>query len=1037
MNESYQAILKLIESVRLKRRRLRLTRILLVLLALALILLAGSALIPGLQGLPRLALRLFIIVSLALFGAGALFAALYKREGHESAALAIERVNPRLHNALINALQLARAVKGSGPASAFSPVFLEKHLEATAAILPGLDLEKAAPGSMLKRPALMLGAAMAVALLALGLFPGRLGRGLSALFSEGWSVQEARREAAALPLTAGDFTIAYAFPAYSGIQAQTITHGSGDLAALKGTSVTLETTVLEPLQNASLVTSHGARYAMSITDETTLKAELVLSEPGTYFIEGEGKDGARRAEPRSHRMVVDPDLKPQAVMLSPVEDVQVPAEGSLHVSYEATDDFGVREVALVYQSEGQEHKLVIRTEGGEARKRVQGDYEWLISEMHFQAGQRIPFYVQVTDNDEVAGGQIGRSETRVVEIFSALSEHRKLLARQDELFNLMIDHLAAHLEAAFSDQDGKSDPVASEKALLEQGSKMLAAITDLHLALLDDELADQMVLDTLLDMENRYSGLLENRAQLIEGAGPLPEPRRNSLLTLRRQYQDGLEKDILYFDKLIKKQRVEDVLAQANDLYKAQADLADLFAQYKKTGDPALLEKLRQAMSQLQEAFANLMQRMAQMRKDLPEEFVNADAMKKMNVSGLSEQMEKLRQALADGDLENASALAEQFLSQMGQWMAAMEEGAGQFGDMMSSQTMQKLGEASDQLADLIKRQQALENDLAQMNQEFMDRAQAEGPKSEDFSGLDEKINKLFQSLQQAQLRMYQMTPMDADGKPTPRDLGQEKIKAGRRFAMLGQEAMDLKSSVQDRELSEALNKARRIEEEFESARGDADKIVKDSNAGPPELRQSYESSVKDSAQLAKDIIQDLEKLGRPAPPRLNDADKAKLDQMSRLQEALKDDTQSVLSDYEALRQETPSLPGKVSEHLQNGALSMHDAAGEMMLGDPARSLVPARDARGHLEKAQSLLQEAQKQMAKEMMLGGASAMMMGGQGRNPGMSGMLNGKVKLPDEGAYKVPEKYREEILKAMKEDAPDAYKNLNHDYYERLVR
>ncbi len=45
--------------------------------------------------------------------------------------------------------------------------------------------------------------------------------------------------------------------------------------------------------------------------------------------------------------------------------------------------------------------------------------------------------------------------------------------------------------------------------------------------------------------------------------------------------------------------------------------------------------------------------------------------------------------------------------------------------------------------------------------------------------------------------------------------------------------------------------------------------------------------------------------------------------------------------------------------------------------------------------------------------------------------------EVKIPDEDKYNVPGQYREEILKAMQEESPEQYKNLNKDYYERLVK
>jgi len=117
----------------------------------------------------------------------------------------------------------------------------------------------------------------------------------------------------------------------------------------------------------------------------------------------------------------------------------------------------------------------------------------------------------------------------------------------------------------------------------------------------------------------------------------------------------------------------------------------------------------------------------------------------------------------------------------------------------------------------------------------------------------------------------------------------------------------------------------------------------------------------------------------------------------------------------------------------------MHDASGEMQLGESGRALPQAAGARANLEQAAQGLAQAKKQMGQGM--GGGMGMGMGmgpNNSRDGGSQGNpSNERVQIPDKDAYKGPEQYREELLRAMREGSPEAYKNLNHDYYERLVR
>lgn len=478
MNANYQSIESLVQSVRKRRRKVHLLRMALITISVVLgLLLLSFLILPGLQGGLRLGLRIAFLLALFAAVISGTVLALLGGESLDQAALKIELVNPWLNNALINSVQLVRSAKAGGPGGAFSPVFLDKHLEKTAAMLDRIELDKAVPFSVLKPWALVASVLSILFLGVLSLFPEHTSRGFAAVFQEPWRLEKAEQQIAALVLTTGDFTIHYAFPEYSGLEPQTVAHTNGDIAGLKGTSVVIETRVLEPLKSAALVTSSGTRYAMEIDDGGRLKAELVLSEPGTYYIEGKGVDDTKRAEPRSHRIVVDEDLAPEVMMLTPVEDVEVAAEGSLHLSFQASDDFGIRELNIIYQKQGEQKRVLIKKVREHGIKRLRDGYEWRISTMDFRPGERIPFHLQVVDNDEVSGGNIGRSEMRVLEIFSARKHHRQLLARQDELMNLMIDHLAAHIEAWLQERESKSEFIKTEKKLLDKGGELVTFIS--------------------------------------------------------------------------------------------------------------------------------------------------------------------------------------------------------------------------------------------------------------------------------------------------------------------------------------------------------------------------------------------------------------------------------------------------------------------------------------------------------------------------------------------------------------------------------
>jgi len=1048
MEKAYREIRREIEKTRKKRAGVARRRIAFIAISAAVAALALAAFaLPAIEGPARLVLRAIILA--VLFGAipAAIVAAIIKREGIEAAALAIERANPHLNNRLINSVQLMRARSEPGPRGAFSHAFLDKHLEATARAVEAVDFQAAAPARPAKLPAAVCAALLVAFAIGYLVSPQRSGQGVAGIFTEPWSTPGQAADMVAMPLTLGDFTIHYRFPAYSGIEPLVVPNSSGDLAGLKGASVIIETRSLERLDSAWLVTKRGDRYMMDVTDGHghDLKVEIVLDRPDQYSIEGMDVNDAKRADPKWRRILVDEDLPPAITMLTPAGDVEVAAEGVLEISYQSSDDFGVSRVELVYSLDGEEKRLKPLATSKRGKKIMNGEYKWTIADMDFEPGARIPFFLEAVDNDEVSGGNVGRSETRLLEIFSARKLHQKLLARQDQLLDMMVDHLAQVLMAPPVKEDSPIEEIKkTESGLLDTLAGLIDFTAMLHIDMLEDEYADELALEALEDMERRYRLSQDGRQTLI-GQPRMTRAARARLSALRDEFRFDLENDILFLDKLIKKQRIDDLLAEADDLYKAQAELADLLEQFKRTGDPALLDALRKAMARLERAWADLMARMAEMRKDMPEEFINADAFKGETASGLSDEMEKLRKALADGDMEAVLEMAEQFLSMMDKWMSSLEDSAGGYKDMLSKELMDRMRDIKERIDEMVEREQDIETELREIHDRALEKlaerdSLADGPTWREKVEQDvaEMLAEFQKDMDRTRDSLYNLRPQSPDGRPrptTPR-FDRERQKEARNLRDIERGAEHIRRMVGKGDLEDAREMAESLEERLKSAEQRAESFKKKNQAGPESEWEQLKKSTGECKAGMNGISKYLDEAGRRLAGALGEGDRARLGDLEGTQQSLRDEAQKLIEDYEQLREDAPILPGEVSEYMDKAAFHMYDAAGQMALDDPERAMPEARKARASLEQAGESLGEAQKKCMKagmgQGMTGMGTRMPGDGDGGRPDTD-----DVGIPGEDAYQVPEEFREELLKAMKEDSPDAYKNLNKDYYERLVR
>jgi hypothetical protein len=358
----------------------------------------------------------------------------------------------------------------------------------------------------------------------------------------------------------------------------------------------------------------------------------------------------------------------------------------------------------------------------------------------------------------------------------------------------------------------------------------------------------------------------------------------------------------------------------------------------------------------------------------------------------------------------------------------------------MSAETMAKLNEVSARLDDMIKRQTQVEDGL----QEIYQRAMSQSADDAATQKLREEIDQALRSFQQAasesQNNFLMLQSQTPDGKPKPmsREQGNQRTQLASRYSGLRNTAEEIRKAVAAGDLDRALQLAQDLENLQAQTRKSSSDLLSQIGAGPPPLRQAFNGSSDRADTSLKEALAKMKNLKGALEFSLDASSRAELDELSRVQEELRSDAQQTLESYEELRQEAPSLPGNVSQHLDQAAFQMHDASGEMALGDPGRAQVPAAGARMHLEQAAASLAKARQQMSKGMGFGmGMPGMMPGGQssgGRGNGFNS--NERVEIPDKDAYQVPEQYREELLKAMKEGSPEAYKNLNRDYYERLV-
>jgi hypothetical protein len=1000
----------------------------------ALLALSASAAAVGPAGFwPVVTGLLLAALGLAALGYGVLRPARTLR-GDRAAARLVARLHPAVSSDLVSAVELGnpqppgydpaperphrahpraahpRQAAGAPEAAGLVSEALVRALQdRVAGVVEQLDPKRL----ISMRPAgVALGALLVAALLVGGatrVWP-ELTAGLATLVH-----RPTRFEGAAVSATplVGDLRISYEYPAYTGLPPRVVEGSTGEILAVKGTKVRLEARPLRRTRKALLLLGEEgengelpAKVAAGV-----LSIELTLMESGSYRIWLSPMLGRPVRELRSHRLTAEADSPPRVEIQGPADRLELATPRPIEIGYSAADDYGLGAVELVYRIGDQpEQRQLLRDAHG--ARTAQGRTVWdPTANARLLAGERIAYRIEAKDRDEVSGAKAGSSRTLYVIIQNPHENIEDRLDRQRDVLDKLVSDLANRLEQV---------PAAREAGAANELSARVAALLGLHEAeeshlallgrLLDDDRREgnltKALRATLAGIADRLEHVLRDEAEAlgprrgkpgaaVPGAAPaLTAGSWGKIAGLSDKHTAELEKDVLLLDDLIGRQRLEDLAMLGRELTDAHQRLQDLLGRYKATKDEALRRQLEREARDLRARLADLAQKIAALkaRNDVPEEWRNMPDMK-----AVSEQAKKLDDLLEKGDEAGLSkALAElgENLKNLRQMLDQNLEG---FGAERFPQENRVVAELMKKIGDLEGDERALQKET----QGLSDRQEAEVErrlkgKLDDFLKKEgEKVERLKQRL---------------SGIPTgdPESALSEELERAR------DSAKQMKRLFAERDLAEAKGEAERATSSLDRA---TEHAGEDGEPGGKQrrsrLRPGDAEALGDARTIAQEIADDLDKILPRPSEMLTPEEREQARGQSERQNAIGDRTDETAAEAARRLGKMPGLE-KAESDLKGAAARMRQAAEMLKKSESKPASGAERDAAERLAKLRDSLQER--------------SMGSGQQHRDP---------VRIPGADESTAPRAWRQELMDAMKEKAPERFRDEVRRYYEELVR
>jgi hypothetical protein len=846
----------------------------------------------------------------------------------------------------------------------------------------------------------------------------------------------------------GKMVLQYLFPDYTGLQPRT-QEGGGDIQALPGTQVQMHIQANVPLTKGILRFDDGSELPLEVT-EKTLRGEILVMKEGTYVVDVEDTHGLKNLQPPRYTVQVLPDLHPTVHIRQPQDGLEVDETTTLSIRYEAEDDFGLQDATLVYFGPAASEQRIALHQGRFARHRVQETFTWDMHQWPLPSGDTVQFYIEVYDNDTISGPKKGVSQTLTLKVRNREQEHEELEKLQQEVAEALLDLLGDHLELAEQFREWREQPdaeaVPSQEALTQARETQRETMAQAEqLAERLQEALEQVQRDpystyeTFADMQalQRNMAYLQNALmpqlqQSMQSITPQPAPA-----TQLAQPEKHLEEVIQELERLsslaediASGEKLNDLMNISTKMMEEQNQLLaalDNLPQDYQGGE--LPPEIQQMLDKLDALMQELAEAISQLPTSLPDEFLNRQ-LDSLPLADMMQQLQEMRQKLAEGDLEGARKLAEELLKALSTMVGALQNMQQQARGGPMDAMSQQLQQSSDRLADLVQRQERVLNDTQQIDQEAL--RQLNQAQQRAFDAARQHLQHDISKLSKLSWELSRQALQHPELKPNFQPAYQQLLK----------HLQALRKNFEARNMPQAMQDLEATQRQLAWMQRQIARLQQPDNA--------MQQRVAEALQRLHAMRQKTDSLPQNRQAMLTPAQRGHLGELAEQQGSVREDTQALQEAFENLLPLMPFLPTEMGKNLQEAIPFMGQAQGELEGRRSQPAIPPEQQALERLRSAQNSLQQALQQMAQRGQMMGMSMPLLRQSGRIPGfmpqpgvnqptggVAGTSVRNFQLPDKEAYKVPRMFREDIMEALKEGYPERYKELIEQYYRNIVR
>ncbi len=548
-------------------------------------------------------------------------------------------------------------------------------------------------------------------------------------------------------------------PRYTGLPPQRLEPGVGDVTALPGTSVSVvATTDGATVDSAALAFASGRIEGLTM-DGAQAEGAFTVRRDDAYRVSLQSRDGHANEDPILYTVQTLTDAPPQIRLLAP-------GDGALNealqtrVAARVTDDFGFSRAALRFRLaerdgepvEGDDFEaLPISVAPRELDQEI--GVPWLLraSGLDPRPGDAVAFFVEVFDNNAVAGYQRAQTPVFTLRFPSVREQYERLDETEDEAesgleemrdeaedarerFEELRDELRRKQDADWEDQRQLESLMQQQEQLEENVSESVEQMQEVLEQMRENDLVSEQTMELYEELQRVVEEiadpeLMEQLQKLQEAMQQLDLPEMMQAMEefefSEEQFRERLERALELFERLQTAKELEEAARRAEDIAEQEERLSEETGDLQEEQDSGELSEEQQAAEQerlaeeqerAQEAARELQEQMQQAQEQMegmrnaPQEEMQ-EAIEQMEQ--VQEQMEQNQQQLQDGQLQDAQEGQQQMQQQMQQMSEQMQQMQQQMSGRQQQQNIAGLRRILDDVLTLSYEEEALRDRTA------------------------------------------------------------------------------------------------------------------------------------------------------------------------------------------------------------------------------------------------------------------------------------------------------------------------------------